>query len=107
VAPLNVDQLRLDQPVTLRFSGLNQRTTPEVRGRVTRISADTTVDSRSGISFYTVRVAVPKEQTERLGVITLVSGMPVEAFIETESRNVLSYFLKPFSDQVARAFRER
>lgn len=107
VAPLNVDQLRLDQPVTLRFSGLNQRTTPELRGSVTRISADTTVDARSGITYYTVRVAVPKDQTERLGTITLVSGMPVEAFIETEPRNVLSYFLKPFSDQVARAFRER
>jgi HlyD family secretion protein len=33
--------------------------------------------------------------------------MPVEAFIQTGARTALSYLIKPFEDQVARAFRER
>jgi HlyD family secretion protein len=35
-----------------------------------------------------------------------VAGMPVEVFIQTGSRNVLSYLIKPLEDQAARAFRE-
>ena len=31
--------------------------------------------------------------------------MPVEAFIQTETRTALSYFLKPLTDQVMRTFR--
>jgi HlyD family secretion protein len=32
--------------------------------------------------------------------------MPVEGFIKTGERRVLTYLLKPLSDQIARAFRE-
>jgi len=43
----------------------------------------------------------------RLGKVKLVPGMPVECFIQTEQRTVLSYLLKPVDDQVTRAFREK
>jgi HlyD family secretion protein len=33
--------------------------------------------------------------------------MPVEAFIQTGSRTVLSYLTKPLRDQIVKAFRER
>jgi HlyD family secretion protein len=33
--------------------------------------------------------------------------MPVEAFVQTGERTMLSYFLKPFSDQLMRSFRGR
>ena len=33
--------------------------------------------------------------------------MPVEAFVETGERTALSYLVKPFTDELARAFRER
>jgi len=36
-----------------------------------------------------------------------VPGMPVEAFIKTADRKVLTYLMKPLSDQINRAFRER
>ena len=38
---------------------------------------------------------------------TLVPGMPVESFIQTGERTVISYLIKPIRDQVMRAFRER
>ena len=33
-------------------------------------------------------------------------GMPVEAFVKTQDRTVISFLVKPLSDQIARAFRE-
>jgi hypothetical protein len=36
----------------------------------------------------------------------LLPGMPVEASLRTESRNVLSYLIKPLTDSVSRTFRE-
>src|SRR5712671_4364243 len=52
VPPQEIDQLHIGQPAGLRFSAFSQRTTPEVTGTVSRISAD----QRTGQNFYTVRV---------------------------------------------------
>ena len=42
----------------------------------------------------------------KLGELALVPGMPVEVFIRTGERTPIAYLLKPFSDYLARAFRE-
>jgi len=91
----------------LRFPAFNQRTTPEISGKVTRISADTTTDQRTGQSYYVVRVAMPTEEVLRLGDVKLIPGMPVEAFVQTGERTVFSYLVKPLRDQLMRAFREK
>ncbi len=106
VAPQDIDQIYYGQLTNLRFSASNQKTTPEITGTVERISADVTVDQRTGTSFYLVRVATSQEQIKRLGEFSLMPGMPVEAFITTGDRSVLSYFLKPLIDQANRTFRE-
>lgn len=106
--PQDIDQLRVGQSAVLRFSAFNTRTTPEINGTVTLVSADVTQDQRSGLSFYTVRVAVSPEEMARLGdEIKLVPGMPVEVFVQTVPRTVFSYVVRPFHDQLMRAFRER
>jgi HlyD family secretion protein len=107
VNPQDIDQLQLNQKAILRFSAFNIRTTPEIEGTVTRISADTSTDQRTGQSYYTIRIAMPAEQIERLGDVKLLPGMPVEAFIQTRDRTMLSYLMKPLHDQVLRAFREK
>ena len=55
----------------------------------------------------TIRIAFVETELQRLGAVKLVPGMPVETFVQTDERTVLSYLLKPVDDQVARAFRER
>ena len=75
----------------LRFSAFNQRTTPELNGTVARISADTTTDQRTGQSYYTVRISMTAEEIARLGDVKLAPGMPVEAFIQTGDRTMMSY----------------
>ncbi len=104
--PADIDQVHSDQPVVLRFSAFNQRTTPELFGTVRTVSADRTQNPNTGEAWYTARIDVPEEEIRQLGGLPLIPGMPVEAFIRTEERTALSYLLKPLSDQIERAFRE-
>lgn len=106
VSPSDIDQLRADQPVALRFSAFNQRTTPEINGTVKWVSADITEDEKTGTSYYTLRIIVPEQELARLKGLKVVPGMPVEAFVQTGTRTALSYLLKPLTDQVMRTFRE-
>jgi HlyD family secretion protein len=107
VMPQDIDQVRVGQAAVLRFSAFNQRTTPEINGLVSRLSADVTTEQRTGVSYYTARIAINPDELARLGDVRLVPGMPVEAFIKTVDRTIGSYLVKPLFDQVARAFRER
>ena len=107
VQPQDIDQVRIGQAAVMRFSNFNSRTTPEVNGEVSVVSADVTQDQRTGISYYTVRIAVSPAELARLGEHKLQPGMPVEVFIQTTVRTVVSYFVRPFQDQIAKAFREK
>jgi HlyD family secretion protein len=107
VNPQDIDQLRVGLKALLRFTTFNQRTTPEIFGTVTRVSADISTDQRSGASYYTVRIGMSAEEIARLGEVRLVPGMPVEAFVQTGDRTVMSYLVKPLYDQLSRAFREK
>ena len=107
VNPQDIDKLQIGQKTLLRLSAFNQRTTPELNGVVTRVSPDVTTDQRTGQSYYTIRVSMPPEEVARLGAAKLIPGMPVEAFVQTGDRTMLSYLIKPLKDQLMRAFRER
>jgi HlyD family secretion protein len=72
-----------------------------------KVSADVSQDPRTGLSHYSVRIDISQDEIAKLGAAKLLPGMPVETFISTERRSVLSYLLKPLSDQLVRAFRQR
>lgn len=107
IQPQDIDSVQLDQRAVLRFSAFNQRTTPEIDGQVTRVSADVSQDPKTGLSYYTVRIGVAEAERARLGNLRLVPGMPVEAFLQIGERSVISYLTKPLTDQIAKAWRER
>ena len=107
VQPQDIDQVRIGQAAFLRFTNFSSRTTPEVSGEVTLVSADVTTDQRTGLSYYTVRISVPPDELAKLEGPKLIPGMPVEVFIQTTVRTVVSYFVRPFQDQIAKAFREK
>ena len=108
VNPQDIDKLQIGQKTLLRLSAFNQHTTPELNGKVTRVSADVTTEQRTGQSYYTIRVSMPPEEVARLGDNNkLIPGMPVEAFVQTGDRTMFSYLMKPLSDQLMRSFREK
>ncbi len=102
----DIDQLHLGQPAMLRFTAFNQQTTPQLKGKLRHIAAERTTDERSGSSYYKVRLEVDEGEMKRLGTLKLVPGMPVDAFIQSGDRSLLSYITKPLRDQFQRSFRE-
>lgn len=106
IAPVDIDQVAIGGPVRLRFSAFNQRTTPELNGRIIHVAADLSKDESTGQAYYLARVEVNKDELKTRNTLNLIPGMPVEAFISTGTRTALSYFAKPITDQLRRAFRE-
>lgn len=104
IATSDIDQVHVGQKAALRFPAFNQRTTPEVHGTVTRIGADLSKEAQTNSVFFTARISVDDLDTSHF---KLVPGMPVEVFIATGERTALSYLVRPLTDQVTRAFRER
>jgi HlyD family secretion protein len=106
VNPQDVDKIQAGQAARVRLSAFNQRTTPELNGTVSNISADLITDQATGRPFYLAMVSIPPDQMQRLSGLVLKPGMPAETLIQTGSRSPLSYFLKPISDSFSRALNE-
>lgn len=106
VQPHDIDQIRIGQPANIRLVAFNQQTTPEFTGQVSHVSADVSDDAKTGLRFYTVRIAAPEDMIPRLKGVRLVPGMPADVFIQTSSRTVISFLVRPLWDQIGRAFRE-
>jgi HlyD family secretion protein len=106
IQPQDIDQLYIGQQTALRLPAFNQRTTPELNGTLKLIAADVSKDQKTGAEYYSIRISIPASEIARLGKLKLLPGMPVEAFIQTNPRTVISYITRPLRDQLGRAFRE-
>lgn len=106
IAPTDIDQVGVGRIATLKLSAFSQKETPELMGHVVQVSADVTVDPKTGQSYYIARVEMDEKSRKTVGALKLVPGMPVEVFMATGDRTALSYLAKPFTDQIDRAFRE-
>jgi HlyD family secretion protein len=113
VAPNDIDQVTTRAEAVVRIMAGNQRTQPEIKGLLTRVSADLAREppqqnsTQPPQAYYTVRIALPPAEVARLKDISLLPGMPAEVFIQTHERTPLQYLLKPLQEQIARTFRER
>lgn len=105
VEPALIDRLRIGQAAILRFPAFDSATTPDLKGRLIHVSADSSTDQQTGASFFTARIALDRSEVDRLGGKSLLPGMPAEAFIQTGSRTPLAYIIKPIEDQLVRTFR--
>ena len=106
VEPIHVDQVYVGQDTTLRFSTFDQRTTPELFGRIVQISADAFTDERTQSSYYRAEVELLEGEFDKLAGQEVLPGMPVETYIRTEERTPMAYLVKPLTDYFNRAFRE-
>ncbi len=107
VSPTDIEQIYVGQDVTLKFSSLDQRNTPDLFGKVMLVSADAFEDQNTGISYYRAEIELNADEAQRLPKGTvLIPGMPVESYIRTQDRSPLSYLVKPLADYFVKAFRE-
>ena len=106
IDPVHVDQVHAGQDVSLQFTAFNQRTTPEVPGKVLFVSPDVQTDEATRSTFYEAVIAPDAAAVAALPDIRLIPGMPVEAFLRTQDRTPLSYLMQPLTVYFQRAFRE-
>lgn len=109
IEPNQINNLRIGESAGVRLTSFNQRTTPQLRGIVTYISADTVVDPRPGRAgdVYVARISLGDDQIARIHDVSIAPGMPADVYIETAHRTFVNYLLKPIRDSMSRAFLER
>ncbi len=95
-----IDKVHPDLLVDFIFSALNQKKTPNIPGVVTHVSADRLTDEKSGLPYYTIKARVTQEGLRMLTDQQIRAGMPVEIFVKTGERSLMSYLFKPILDRV-------
>ncbi len=106
IPPIHVDEVRVGQAVRVSFAAFSARTTPQLNGSLTNVSADAITDQGSHQSYYRAEVTLDAGELARLGEDKLVPGMPVQVYVGTGDRTPMAYLLKPFTDYAKMAFRE-
>lgn len=106
ISPTDIDQLFTSQEAIIRLPGLHRQSTPELKAKVIYVSADLLQDPDTGLSYYQARLALPEEEIGQFSEKPLIPGMPVEAFVQSEARSILSYLVKPLLDHTTHMFRE-
>lgn len=106
IPPQLIEVVHAGLDARLRFIALNPRMTPVIMGSVDRVSADRFVD-KDGKSYYTARIRTTPDQLRKLGKASITPGMPVEVIVLTGERTFMNYLLKPLSDRMALALKER
>lgn len=106
IETINIDQIYPGQEARLRFSAFSARTTPEVPGKVVKVSPDTFTDEATGMSYYSAELKFDLDSLASFNDLELIAGMPVETYIQTGDRSPFSYFTKPLTDYFNKALRD-
>ena len=111
ISPEDIDDLKVGQDAQIRFNSLHERDLPIMDGRITRLSADSFQDEKTGQSFYTGEITVPSKELDiirsRRGEdFNLKAGMPVQVLVPLRARTSLQYALEPLTQSLWLSFRE-
>jgi len=110
LAPDYADDVQVGQEAALRLPTLHDSGMPPLKGSVTRVSADTFIDQRTGASFFTAEISVPPEEQlsvqKRHGQNAFRAGVPVDTVIVLRKRTALQYALEPLTEAFSRSFGE-
>lgn len=107
--PVNlVDRVHAGLKVELIFSAFNTNSTPHISGEVIQVAADRTIEERTGAPYYKVRARVSPAGAKLLADkhLVVIPGMPVEMFVKTGERTMMSYLMKPVFDRAKTSLTE-
>jgi HlyD family type I secretion membrane fusion protein len=106
IRPIDIEQVWPGQSARVRLPAFDMRSTPELEARLETVTSEVIQEREGAEVYYRARLVIADAQLARLGDRVLVAGMPVEVFIATGMRSVLSYLLRPVTDQLSHALRE-
>ena len=112
IAATEVEGLHVGQKGEVRFMSLSARGVPILSGYLSRLSADSFTDEKTGQSFYTLEVTVPKSQLDLIRKLrgadsAIRPGVPVQVTIPLHKRTAFEYLFEPLSQSLWTSFRQR
>lgn len=109
-SPTDADDLRPGMETQVRFTALQERNLPILMGRISKISADSFEDERTGMRFFKIELLVPPSELAKLRQVRedggLRAGLPVDVMIPLRKRTALSYLIEPLTQTLWMAGRE-
>lgn len=106
IKPTDINVVHVGLTARVHFLPYDQRRVPLVVGRVDYVSADRIVGSDGDKPYYAATISIDPANLALANGVSLISGMPVQALIETGQSTVAVYALRPLIDSFGRAFRE-
>ncbi|HEV2598450.1 HlyD family type I secretion periplasmic adaptor subunit [Sphingopyxis sp.] len=109
-SPNDADDLSPGMATQVRFSGIQERSLPILSGKITKISADSFEDERTGMQYFEIEVVVSPAELSKITVLrgpnALRAGMPAEVMIPLRKRSALTYLIEPLTQTLWKAGRE-
>lgn len=111
ISPRDADDIAPGQRAQTRFSSIQERNIPILNGVVSRISADSFTDERSGEKFFRAEIRVPQSELDKVRMVrpgksAIQAGLPAEILIPLRKRSMLGYLLEPLTQSLWLAGRE-
>jgi HlyD family secretion protein len=104
VRPVDAEAVHTGQSAQVHLAGFNAGNQPPLRGTLRHVSADMLTDPRTTESYFLARVVLGENEAAK--TTALFPGLPAEVLIVTGERRAISYFTRPITDRLRRAFRE-
>ena len=113
--PIDISQMRVGLPTSLKFDAYDYSIYGSFRGTVKYVSPDVLSErtSQGESIFYRIQIAIDQAQLESHNRahsdrhVDIQPGMTCVADIETGHRTVLSYLTKPITKTLSESLRER
>lgn len=103
--------VHVGQQARVKFPALRDRSLPTINGVISKVSADSYIDERTGAQFFEVEVRVNKEELATLNKIrgaqrALMPGLAAEVMVTLRKRTALQYALEPMLQAFGRSGHE-
>lgn len=106
--PKDVGFVREDQPALVKMETYDYARFGGLDGKVISISADSHIDEKTGDPYFEVVVVTDRNYLgKEPGQLPITAGMQAMVDIQTGSKSVIQYLLKPVIHLQQEAFRER
>jgi HlyD family type I secretion membrane fusion protein len=106
IRPEDVDDVRVGQEATVRFSTVNPHGRSTFTGRLVTLSPTRISDGRGGQPYFRAQIALDDMAGAAREGVALQPGLPASVHITTQRRTLFDYLFAPFGDALSRSFRE-
>lgn len=109
-AATDADDLNIGMATQIRFPALQEKDLPIIDGEISKVSADSFEDERTGMHYFEIEVMVPEASLAKLKEFRsdggIRAGLPAQVVVPLRKRTALGYLLEPLSSTFWKVGRE-